>query len=271
MMRLDRGLRSAALKPYPAGYEAPSTDDVNHETPNCAFGGLSDPGVWVGDDDAPAIVGLNVRVIPFWAENLTASAKLDESLACPIYPPQSVLGKVRIEATREGFYQYSSGAEKMPFIEGRFLDYELELPLPHLYQKDYLIQPQGMHIHWNSQVKPNEDVPYLWAFGAQQIGDDIHPILFSLEIVREQTHIISNSLLFWQERGVTPTLIGQNQDSMIQDIFEIDQTRTLKESLEAGQSVIKLKIGKDETGYVSSVSYISYRLENNVILYMKGG
>src|SRR5690242_300821 len=113
MMRLERGLRSAALNPYPAGYEAPSTDNVNHETPNCAIGGLSDSGVWVGEGDTPAIIGLNVRVIPFWAENMNASAKLDESVACPIYPPQSVLGKVRIEATRDGFYQSSSGAEKM--------------------------------------------------------------------------------------------------------------------------------------------------------------
>lgn len=271
-MRFERGLRSVALKPYAHGFIATPTDDVNREDPDVRFGGMKDSGIWVGDQDFPAVIELNVRVTPIWAENTTAIASLDQNASCCIYPPSSVFSKVRIEAVGSGYYQKDSGGDKIPFIGDRFLNYQLDLPNPFLYQKDFLTQPQGQRIQWNSQDSSNQEIPFLWAYGAQQVEDDIHPLVFTLESVRQETCIRPSSLLLWREQGLLPRLIGKHiqTHSVFQDVFEQDQCRTLSESIEAGMSVIDLKIGIDETGSTLNIPYYSYGYVKNFICYKKG-
>lgn len=153
-MRFDRGLRSAMMKPYPIGHVAAATDRFNGEDPQCQFGGVKDGGVWFGEQNLPTIIELQVRLTSLWVDNEAASAKLADNNACPLYPLQSVLSKVSVDAMGTGHYQKASGEEMVPFIGEHFLDYRLELPMPHLYQKEFLVQPKGQHIYWVPQGIP---------------------------------------------------------------------------------------------------------------------
>lgn len=269
-MRLDRGLRSASFMQNATGYSAPPTDEFNLEEPQLQMGGIKDQGIWIDEQDYPTNIELCVRMTPIWLDNKPASAKLDNYAACQIYPSRSVFFRVKVETAGIGYFQKTSGGEKLSFVGERFLDYELDLPKPHLYQKDFLIQPDHQSIHWRTEVQQN---PFaLWAYGGQQVGDDIHPFVFTLESFREQTSLKASSLPSWRERGVVPKIVGQTEhaSSAIQDIFTIDQTRTLKESIEAGMSVIHLKVGTDDSGIVVKVPYHSFRFAKNYISYKRG-
>lgn len=228
---------------------------------------MKDPGIWLAEQALPSVIEIQVRLIPVWVDNETAFARLDENAACPLYPPQSVFSKVRVEATGVGQYQRASGEEKIPFIGTRFLDYHLNLPKPDLYQKEFLVQPEGQSVHCVSQ-----GIPSLWAYGAQQVGDDIHPLVFTLEALRDETILRPTSLLSWREHGIFPTREGdvRSEEAVFQDVFEEDQTRTLVESIEAGMSVITLEVGIDETGESLTIPYHSYRLSKNYLFYKKG-
>jgi hypothetical protein len=271
-MRLERGLRSSSLKPYAVGHVAPPTDDVNRDIPHCQFGDVRDSGVWIGEQDYPAVIELGVCVTPLWADNKTAVATLDTNASCSLYPPLSVFSRVRIGTTGNGFYQKVSGETKTPFIGESFLNYQLDVPKPFLYQKDFRTQPEGQKIRWSTQDRSPQDGPVLWAYGAQQIGDDIHPLVFTLESVREETCLRVSSLLTWRERGIFPPTVGKVEPGhlMFRDVFEVDQTRSLKESLEAGMSVIYLKVGIDDFGNFLRIPYRSYRFMKNFIFYKKG-
>lgn len=265
-MRFDRGLRSAMLKPYPAGYTATPTDGFNGEKAECQTGGMRDSGVWLSEERAlPSIIGIQVRLTPIWVDNDTALARCGESVACPLYPSQNVFCAVQIEATGTGHYQKASGEEKVPFIGTRFSGYRLVLPEPFLYQKNFQAQPEGRMIHQVSSEGETEGAPCLWAYGAQHVEDDIHPFVFTVESVRDETVLEISSLLFWRERGIDPC-----EDGLVfQDTFEEDQTRTLFESIEAGMSLVHLEVGVDETGQPLKIPYRSCQLSKNFIFYKK--
>jgi len=258
-MRFDRGLRNAIVKPYPLGHAAVSTEGFNPEDPHCAFGGVKDAGVWLEEQNLPSIIELQVRLIPVWVENGAASARLGENTPCPLYPPQSVFSKVNVTALGVGQYQKASGEEKVPFIGHSFLSYSLDLPQPYLYQKTFLVQPEGRDIHWTPQ-----GLPFLWAYGGSPIGDDIHPLVVTLEAVRNQTVLRSASFLSWREGG------QRNEEVLFQDVFEEDQTRTFIESIEKGMASINLVAGVDETGKPVKIPYHSYRLSKDYLYYRKG-
>jgi hypothetical protein len=272
-MRFERGLRSTTLKPYPVGYMAVPTDDFNRDSPPYGFGDIKDSGVWLGEQDLPVVIELSVRMTPIWVENETAFATLDKSDGCYIYPLMSVFSKVLVEATGNGYYQKTSGEEKITFLGDGFLHYKLDLPQPHLYEKVFLVQGEGKTINWAPREKVVEDVPFLWAYGAQQVHDDIHPLVFSLESVRNETCLRPSSLLAWRERGINPPIIGALGPAItvFQDVYEEDQTRTLKESIEAGMSVIYLIIGQEERGGILRIPYYSYRFAKNFIVYKRRG
>lgn len=266
-MRFDRGLRNAMAKPYPVGYTAISTDGFNSEDPHCAFGGLKDAGLWLEEQDLPSSIELKVRLIPVWIENSTATAKLGENKACPLYPPQSVFAKMNVTPMGVGQYQKISGGEKTPFIGTSFLNYSLDLPQPYLYQKAFLTQPQGHNV----QCVP-QGIPFLWAYGGAQIEDDIHPLVVTLEAARDETILRPASLLSWKEQGVFPSREGEKQREEVsfQDVFEEDQTRTFLESIEMGMAHIHLVVGVDETGKLVKIPYHSYRLSKDFLHYKKG-
>lgn len=266
-MRFDRGLRNAMVKLYPLGYGAISTEGFNSEDPHCAFGGVKDAGVWLGEKDLPSIIELQVRLTPIWVENDTASAKLGENKPCPLYPLQSVFSQINVTATEIGQYQKGSGEEKIPFIGNSFLNYSLDMPKPFLYKKAFLVQPEGRDIHWIPQ-----GVPFLWAYGGSQIGDDIHPLGVTLEAMRDETILRSTSLLSWIEQGIFPfkEREGRNEEVSFQDDFEEEQTRTFLESIERGMAHINLIIGMDETGKPVKIPYHSYRLSKDYLYYKRG-
>jgi hypothetical protein len=256
------------MKPYPMGYTAASTDDFNRDDPQCQFGGLKDAGVWLAEQTYPSGIELHVRVTPIWLENNTAVAKLNDHSVCLLYPAQSVFSHVRVDAMGTGQYQKASGEERISFIGTRILDYELDLPTPSLYQKKFLVQPEGRSIHWIA----SERIPPLWAYGGQQIGDDIHPFVVTLESARDETLLHPTSLLYWRERGFLLSGEWANKtEAAFQDAFAEDQMRTLIESIEAGMSTIYLKLGIDEIGDSLKIPYHSYRLSKGCLFYKKGG
>jgi hypothetical protein len=272
-MRLERGIRSAALKPYPVGYLAPTTDEFNTEEPYLRMGGIKDLGVWIDEENFPIVIDLCVRITPFWAENSTATIALDSNEPCLIYPSNSVFSRVNIDFTGNGFYQKISGGEKVSFIGVSLLDYELEIPQPNLYQKVFLTQSYDQNIHWQTLDKNLQASPPLWAYGAQQVLDDIHPFVFGLEGIRHATCLRASSLLTWRERGILPIITDHNErgNNVFQDRYALDQTRSLKESIEAGMSIVTLKIGIEGGGNILSIKYRSFRFVNNIISYKKGG
>lgn len=265
-MRLDRGLRIAQMKPYPLGHGALSTEGFNEEEPRCTIGGVKDPGLWLGDHQLPTHIELQVRLIPVWVDNQAASAQLSENSPCPLYPPHSAISHILIRNIGMGQYQKSSGDEKIPFNGTSFLDYTLELPKPYLYQKNFLVQPEGRDIRWTPQGRL-----FLWAYGATQIEDDIHPLVMTLESLRDETYVRSSSLLTWRNRGISPIGEVQRSDEVIfQDIFEEDQTRTLTESIESGMAHFNLLVGVDEKGSPVKIPYHSYRFSKDFLYYKKG-
>ncbi|MDF3034286.1 MAG: hypothetical protein K0R76_1240 [Alphaproteobacteria bacterium] len=264
-MRFDRGLRSAMVRPYPSGYMAMPTDDGNREKAFCQFGGVKDPGVWLGEEALPAVIDLHVRLTPVWVENEEARAKLGRSAACFLYPRRSVFSKVKVEALGTGHYQKASEEGRVPFVGVHFSGYRLILPESFLYQKNFQGQPEGRLVHQDPSERGADGLPCLWAYGANQVGEDIHPFVFTLESLRDETFIQASSLLFWRERGIDPFRGG----GVFQDVFEEDHTRTLFESIEAGMSVIHLEVGIDERGQPFTVPYRSCRLSNNYIFYKK--
>jgi hypothetical protein len=272
-MRFDRGLRSLALKPYPIGYIAASTDDINPDIPKCQFGKSQSGGVWVGDHETPDLLGLQVYLSPIWVDNETSWASIAENRPCLLYPSKSVYSKVCIGLKGNRYYQMSTQEEPMPFMGDMVLTYQLSLPKPFLYLKEFIIQPKGLNISCQEEPEHQGAVPRLWAYGAQQIDDDIHPIVFSLDCVREETILAPSSLVSWRERGVIPQPAGglRQGSGGFQDAYEEDQTRTLRESLEAGLSIIHLILGVDEIGKPLMIPYYSYRFAKNTIHYKKGG
>lgn len=266
-MRFDRGLRSVMLKPYPLGHTAGPTDDVNEEDPRCQFGGIKDSGFWLTEDILPTIIEFKVRLIPVWVEDLVAVAQLDNNSPCLIYPPNTVFSKVRVESVGFGQYQKRFGEEKISFLGTQILGYHLDLPKPQIYEKQFLVQSQGKRIHRPSQ---QNHVP-LWAYGAQQVGEDIHPFVFTFEATRDETRLNPTSLLYWRSQGIFPGKGGETENAgvVFQDNFEMDQTSTLIESIEAGMSVINLEVGIDEIGMALKIPYQSYRLSNNCMFYRR--
>lgn len=264
-MRFDRGLRSLGIKPYPQGYLATPTDNINKEAPHFQLGNIKDEGIWLTHKDMPGIIQLQVQIIPVWIMNDAAQAKLDNNALCSLYPPQSTLSCVRLEATGHGFYQKYSGEEKIPFFGNRILEFNLDLPSPVLYQKIFLVQPQG-HVIQELSGKTS-----LWAYGGAQIGEDFHPMVCSLSSLQENTLVQPSSLLFWREKGIAPNekqIEGQSE-IFFQDSFTEDQTRTFLESLESGMSEIKLEIGINEKGRPLTTSYFSFNLSGNNVFYKR--
>ena len=272
-MRFEKGLRSVRLKIHPLGYGAPPTDDFNYESPNYRLGGMKDRGVSLTDEDLPLILALGVRMTPVWVENETAIATHLKSTSCQIYPAKSIFSKVCVDATGSGYFQKSSGDEKINFVGDSLSEYKLDLPKPYLYEKIFLTQKEGQRINLGSLGDKDEVFPCLWAYGGQQVGDDIHPFVFSLDSVRHTTFIRPSSLLIWRERGITPSDVTSSsyREFGFQETFQDDQTRTLMQSIEAGQSVIYLVMGHDETGEALRTAYNSYGFAKNFILYKKGG
>lgn len=164
-----------------------------------------------------------------------------------------------------GAYQEASGQGKVIFTGTRLLDYRLALPDTCLYRKNFLVQPEGRLIHRSVSETGIEGIPYLWAYGGQQVGDDIHPFVFTMEALRHETFAQTSSLLYWRQQGIYPA----GEEGVFQDAFEEDQTRTLCESIEAGMSLIHLDVGLDEKGQVLRVPYRSFRLSKNFIFYKK--
>ena len=272
-MRFEKGLRSVSLKALPLGYGAPPTDDFNNENSTFRLGGIKDGGVWLTGEDLPHIIEVGVRITPIWIENETAIAVHHKSASCQIYPAKSTFSKVCVEAMPSGYFQKVSGDGKIPFIGDSLLQYKLDFPKPYLYEKKFLTQCQGQKVFLGSQENNDEALPCLWAYGGQQVGNDIHPFVFSLESIRQTTCIRPSSLLTWRERGIYPSFIAPSsyKESGFQDTFHEDQIRTLIESIEAGQSVIHVMIGRDETGKPLRMAYDSYRFAKNFILYKKRG
>lgn len=268
-MRFDRGLRGAMARPYPSGYTALPTDDVNREKAHGQMGGVKDPGVWLEEQALPDVIELHVRLAPIWVDNEAACAKVDDSAVCFLYPCRSVFSKVRIEAAGTGYYQEAFGAERVPFTSARFSGYQLILPEPFLYQKIFQVQPEGRMIRWDSSRMAPDGTPCLWAYGAQQGGEDIHPFVFTLDSIRGETFLQTSSLLFWRERGIHPHGDHGEGAAVFQDAFDEDQSRTLFESIEAGMSVIHLDVGTDERGQPLRIPYRSCRLSKNSMFYKK--
>jgi hypothetical protein len=260
-MRFDRGLRNAMVKPYPLGHTSASTEGFNEEDPRCVMGGMKDAGLWLDDQDLPSSIELQVRLTPVWVENRSATAKLAENKPCQLYPPKSVFSKVTVTSMGSGQYQKASGEEKVPFVGTAFLQYSLELPHPFLFEKTFLVQPEGRSIHWTPQ-----GVPCFWAYGGTQMGDDIHPLVVTLEATRDETVLHPLSLVSLVEQGGE----GKGEEAVIQDIFEEGHARTFIESIENGMAHINLIIGVDETGKSVKVPYHSYRLSNGSLYYKKG-
>ncbi|MBM3467886.1 MAG: hypothetical protein FJX71_00450 [Alphaproteobacteria bacterium] len=264
-MRFDRGLRSATLKPYPVGYAALATDSFNGEDPHCQFGGVKDAGSWLVEQMFPSVIELHVHLTPIWLENRTATAKFDRSTYCQVYSARNVFSHVRVTFQGTGNYQKISGQENIPFLGVQFSDYVLELPGPHLYVKTFCVQPEGRAISWHLQDKGTRSEHVLWAFGGLQVEDDIQPFVFTLDTLRDETIILPTSLLNWREQGLV-----SSPEILFQDTWQPDEQRTLRESLEAGMSVIYLKLGVDENGENLKIPYSSYRLANGYLFYKRG-
>ncbi|MGV8948973.1 MAG: hypothetical protein ACOH2E_06405 [Candidatus Paracaedibacter sp.] len=266
-MRFDRGLRNAMVKPYPLGHASASTAGFNEEDPRCIVGGVKDAGLWLNGQDLPSSIELQVRLTPVWVENGAATAKLADNKPCPLYPPRSIFSKVNVTTMGFGQYQKASGEEKVSFVGTSFLQYSLEMSHPFVFQKTFLVQPEGRSIHWTPQ-----GVPFFWAYGGAQMGDDIHPLVVTLETMRGETTLHPLSLLSLGEQGIFPPKgrEGKNEEVSFQDVFEEDQTRTFVESIEKGMAHINLIIGVDETGKPVKIPYHSYRLANGSLYYKKG-
>lgn len=272
-MRFEKGVRSVSLKAHPLGYGAPPTDDFNYESPICRLGGLKDGGIWLTGEDLPRTIEVGVRMTPVWVMDETAIATHLKSKSCQIYPLKSIFSKVCVEITQRGYFQKTSGDEKIPFVEDSLLQFKLEFPKPYLYEKKFLTQKEGQKINLGTIEDKDGAIPCLWAYGGQQVGDDIHPFVFSLESIRQTTCIRPSSLLTWRERNIIPSSgVSSSQGEYgFQETFQEDQTRTLMESIEAGQSVIHLIIGRDETGKSLRMRYESYGFAKNFILYKRRG
>lgn len=265
-MRFDRGVRNSMMRPYPSGYTVASTDGFNKEKADCSMGGVKDPGVWLTEKAFPSLIELQVKLTPVWVDDETASAQLGDHAPCILYPPQSVFSHVIVEAAGVGGYQKTSGEEKIPFVGTNFLGYTLVLPKPFLYQKNFHVQPEGRNIQ---AIEGRQTL--LWAYGAQQVGEDIHPFAFTLEPSNNETFLQGSSLLFWREKGIHPLQEEGNGETAFQDAFEEDQTRTLFESVEAGMSEIDLEAGVDEKGIPLKIPYVSCQLSKNTIFYKRKG
>jgi hypothetical protein len=259
-MRFDRGLRRAMPRPYPVGYAAMPTDGFNGEKAHCRFGGVKDAGVWLTEKVLPSIIELKVRLMSIWVDNVTAYAQLGESAPCALYPDKAAFSKVSVEFLGTGQYQKKSGEETVPFTGTHFLGYHLILPQPFLYRKNFKVQPEGRLIH-----QKQGGGTCLWAYGAQQVEDDIHPFVVALDSMRNETFLRASSLLYWREQGIHPS----EKERIFQEAFEEDEVRTFFESIEAGMSLIHLAVGLDEKGQPVSVPYRSYRLSKNFIFYKK--
>lgn len=266
-MRFDRGLRNTMVKPYPLGHESVSTAGFNEEDPRCVVGGMKDAGLWLNGRDLPSSIELQVLITPMWVENRVTTAQLGENEPCQLYPPRSAFSKVSVTAMGYGQYQKTSGEEKIPFVGISILQYSLELPHPYLFEKTFLVQPEGRNIRWIPQ-----GVPFFWAYGGAQTGDDIHPLVVTLEAVRHETALRPLSLLTLGEQGFFPLKEGEgkSEEASFQDVFEQDHTRTFIESIEKGMAHINLIVGVDETGKPVKIPYRSYRLSDGFLYYKKG-
>lgn len=258
------------VRPYPLGYVAASTDGFNNGKADCLLGGVKDPGVWLSEKAMPPLIELHVRLTPLWVDNPTATAQLGECASCSLYPPRNAFSHVLVEAVGTGQYQKASGEEKLPFIGVCFSGYQLVLPEPFLYQKTFLAQPAGHQINIENQETLFQRTS-LWAYGAQQVGDDIHPFVFTVDSFNKETLLRPSSLLFWREQGIHPLQEQEEGEVVFLDPFEEDHARTLFESIEAGMSVIQLRIGIDEKGAPLMVAYESCRLTKNTLIYKRKG
>ena len=280
-MRFDKGLHSLLRKPYPVGYEAPATDGFNREAAHCQLGGLpgalKDRGRWLNDLNLPSTLELRVDLVPTWLEDGSAKVRLGENAPCLLYADENIIAEIGLEYAGTGQYQKSSGSEPISFTGTHFADYSLALTLPYIYEKKFLVQPKGRFIHWQpqwEQLAEGGQAPVLsfWAWGGQQMEKDIHPLVFSLDSLQEETKVCPTTFASLYAQGITPPHGGWSGATRIvfQDVFLQDQTRSLIQSLEAGMSLIFLHLGRDEKGEAIKFPYVSYRFANGHVFYKKG-
>jgi len=214
---------------------------------------------WQEQGLLPSSIEIHVALVPVWIDNQTASAQLGDASPCLLYPHHSAFSEVLVEPKGAGNYQLASGGERIPFVGTDLLGYRLVLPEP-LYRKRFRTQPEGQRIQSNGYS--HEGIPPLWAYGAGQVGDDIYPMAFEMDSVREETVVRAFSLLYWRKQGIYSGGLA------FQDTFEEDESCSLCESLEAGKSMIHLE-AQDGRGKLVKIPYQSYRLENNFIFYRR--
>jgi hypothetical protein len=269
MVRFDKGLRGSALKPYPPGYRAPPTDDINTEEPTLQFGGIKDGGVWLTDQTLPSVIELSVRLDSIWVNSIPpVLVQWGDDALIKLYPPKDALSCVQVIYTGTGCYQNQSGEAEIVFIGNHLSDYTLELPAPYLYQQDFAHQLPGHTIHWMPQ---SHQLP-LWAYGGRTVEDDVQPFVFTVGSMRQESSVTPSSLLYWREQGIVPPAGGHinGQEVIFQDRIPQDQTYSFQESIEAGRAAIRLKIGIDEQGEDVSISYHSFRFSKNRLSFQKG-
>jgi hypothetical protein len=273
MIRFDKGLRGRALKPNPSGYSAPPTDDVNAEDPCLQLGGIKDGGVWLTDQDLPAIIDLSVRLNAIRVDSIpSALVQLGDHAPVPLYARHSAFAALQVVYAGTGRYQKQSGDEGIAFIGNRLSGDTLELPAPCLYQKDFPHQRPGQHIRWMPQHGGQGGILPLWAYGGRKVGEDVQPFVFTVEGLRQETSLIPRSLLYWREQGITPPEGGWTgqEEAVFQDAFSHDQTLSFQESIEAGKATLQLKVGSNERGEAVTVPYQSFRFSKNWLSYQRG-
>jgi hypothetical protein len=282
---MRRQLKENLPRPYPIGYMAPSTGDVNIEPPRFLVGGGQDPGKIVGPDFMPPILILRARIMPLLRhhDGSVMAKFIKDSKAfstISVYSTETSIARhgqhqsIELDYVGVGQIQCPETGQMIPFAGNTFLGLALEKTT--LFVKTFLSQETGTVTltHVNSgynryMVYPSglENAYPLWGYGGYYRSGipltQIEQIFFTITQKNTQTAVYLTPLSFWKEKGIFPPLGGKNGPETVVYIDEnaLIVTRSLGGDIEAGEVSISMSYGVDERGKKLNITYKSFRYD----------
>lgn len=260
-MHIDRGLLTVTVKPYPRGYQAPSTAGINTKKGRIDLS--PEPGEDFSESHFPEGIVLKAKLIGCPIQNpVEITLSVDNQSYPPISlcraHPASAHASVQLRYEGIGRIQWQAGETGQSFSgvnAQRFLLILINENL--LYVKPFLFLPEGhLDIHRKTladrhslTTPPGEqDIYPLWPYGGffkigcriQEVEQTVFTLTTSLDSCAPQLSLLSS----WREK---PKVLGKERVRFLAE-FDESHHQSLAGDIEKGHITIQLQQGIDERG-----------------------
>lgn len=235
-MRFNRTLKNQIPRPYPQGYQAPSTLLFNTDQAQLVIGDPEPQAVLSLNESLPEQIEVMVAFEPIFIDSNHAYVQVDDKKPLQLYQEADpVLERLEFKMV------------SMPEFTDLTIEYISR------WELDFGFQSQSFHYH------PTGATQDVWEYGGfYQPGCELNRIqqqFFSLISDGDQTELKLSSLSLWHTHGITPPIEAWRDDRRI--IFHGSRSyKNLQDFIESGGLQFNLNI---EAAVIQSYASVSVR------------